>query len=425
MSPRVPIASYHQSSVQLGVARTHSKRLSRTKSAFAGRSSLRAVAAAAAVGAQGPARDTNASAIPISPGGGGGDGNAHSFMSPAALPISGTPSPTVLRAVSVTPLGAVASSKQTSASNSVESCVPAGGAARKEHGRYSTLDIASTALMGRGSSVGKEPMAIDVEYEGRERSSSSLDVKQLNRQSRSRTTPDAKRAQNRESAKRFRVAQKKRWADLQETVERKDREIARLKHMLQEVTNQNLAKRKEEGEMIVEGRKTVDTMDALALAELRLFLKLMGSSEDNGREMGGTAAGVANQPPIAASIGSLYRVIVAQTDGSVLGVRHLNEKVGNAMGGEAGSLLWDHVHSSDTAHLRFTAVHANKMATALGENPTVFSYRRKEVRGVGRAQAQGASQADSYMRIKGCIYPLPADENNEVHSIILAEFVEI
>lgn len=272
--------------------------------------------------------------------------------------------------------------------------------------------------------MANEPMVVDAEYDGKERSTSSMDAKMLNRQGRSRTTPDAKRAQNRESAKRFRVAQKKRWADLQETVERKDREIAKLKDMLQEVTNQNLAQRKNKGGMSVEEeRKMVDKMDALALAELRLFLKLMGSSEDNGRGIGSAAAAVGNQPPIAASIGSLYRVIVAKTDGIVLGVRHLNTKVGNAMGGEVGSLLWDHVHSSDTAHLRFTAVHASTMASVLGESPTVFSYRRKEVKAGGRAQ--GASQPDSYMRIKGCIYPLQADENNAVNSIILAEFVEI
>jgi len=46
--------------------------------------------------------------------------------------------------------------------------------------------------------------------------------------SRVRTTPDAKRAQKRESDKRFRVAQKQRWAELQDTVAEKDGEIAKL-----------------------------------------------------------------------------------------------------------------------------------------------------------------------------------------------------
>lgn len=57
---------------------------------------------------------------------------------------------------------------------------------------------------------------------------------------RAKTTPDAKRAQNRESAKRFRVAQKKRWAELNETLAEKDAEIERLKNLLQDVTNQSL-----------------------------------------------------------------------------------------------------------------------------------------------------------------------------------------
>lgn len=416
--------------VQLGVARPTSKRISRTKSAFASRNSLRAVAAAAVTSA----RDSNVA--PTSPAGtpatssGGNGGNIGALPSPASLALSPTPSPAALKPMAAMPMGGGIGSKHTSASNSIESCVPppdvrltAGHASVKREGlgvgggRYSTIEFASNALMGMKGRRGGDGMEIDGEFELREPSSSSHDARLISRPSRGRTTPDAKRAQNRESAKRFRVAQKKRWADLQETVEKKDKEIARLKDMLQEVTNQNLAERR--GNAVT---KVNQKADALAMAELDLFVKLMCSSGDLDR--GNKAKAV--QPPIAASIGALYRVIVAKLDGTVLGVRHLNADCGNAMGGEVGSLLWDHVHSSDSAHLRFTVVHASRMASVMGEEPIVFSYRRKEMQ-KDKEQENGNSdevEKESYMRMKGCIYPL-ADENGEISSVILAEFVEI
>lgn len=394
---------------------------------------MRAVAAAAATSA----RDSNVAptspaAAPATPSGGNG-GNAGALPSPASLALSPTPSPAGLKTMVAMPMGGGIGSKHTSASNSIESCVPPPDVrltARHTNvkgerlgiggGRYSTIEFAGNALTGMKGRRGGDGMEIDGEFEQREPSSSSHDARINGRLGRGlgRATPDAKRAQNRESAKRFRVAQKKRWADLQETVEKKDKEIARLKDMLQEVTNQNLAERR--GNLVT---KVNQKADALAMAELDLFIKLMCSSNDMDR---GSKAEGNVQPPIAASIGALYRVIVAKLDGSVLGVRHLNADCGNAMGGEVGSLLWDHVHSSDSAHLRFTVVHASKMASVMGEEPIVFSYRRKAVQN-SRDRMSGNSdevERESYMRMKGCIYPL-ADENGGISSIILAEFVEI
>lgn len=337
----------------------------------------------------------------------------------------------MLKPIVATPMGGGIGSKHTSASNSIESCVPPPEVrlavrhsdVKREGmgiagGRYSTIEFATNALVGMRGGRGGDGMEIDGEFEQREPSSSSHDAKLMGRPSRSRTTPDAKRAQNRESAKRFRVAQKKRWADLQETVEKKDKEIARLKDMLQEVTNQNLAERR--GNEVAKVNQKADT---LALAELDLFVKLMCSSND----VDGSSKAKGNvQPPIAASIGALYRVIVAKLDGTVLGVRHLNTGCGNVKGGDIGSLLWDHVHSSDSAHLRFTVVHASRMASVLGEEPTVFSYRRKEEHNRGEQKDENADRVEreSYMRMKGCIYPL-SDETGEINSVILAEFVEI
>lgn len=324
---------------------------------------------------------------------------------------------------------AVYGSKRSSASNSVESCVPGG---RREvfpvgSGRVaSTVDFASHALArmraaGRKEAV--EDVEMEIETEQREPSWSSHDMRMG--RGRGRTTPDAKRAQNRESAKRFRVAQKKRWAEMIESCERKDLEIDRLKGMLQEVTNRNIGTVRKEGAGSGVKRGEEEKADALTMAELDLFVKLMGSKREH-EEGGGSVVvkkDVDVRPPMAANIGSLYRVIVAKLDGSVLGVRHENDSCGKAMGGEVGGCIWEQVHGSDVAHLRFTVVHAAKMASVLEGEPTIFSYRRRAVPLIdGKLEQEGKEV--QWMRMKGCLYPL-ADENGDVNSVILAEFVEI
>lgn len=322
-----------------------------------------------------------------------------------------------------------------------------------------------------------------------EPSSSSHDAKLLSRPSRSKTTPDAKRAQNRESAKRFRVAQKKRWAELQETVLEKDAEIARLKGMLQEVTNQTLSTMQsdrrrnrdsvagsgrapsahagmgEEGEVgetagavgVASGSASASAkVDALAVAELDLFVKLLCAQDEDDEEGGQQGEGMLERtassttrrrrevrPPLAADIGSLHRVIVSKLNGSVLGVRHENSRNGCVMGGDVGGCLWEHVHSSDSAHLRASVVHAKTMLQVMGGQPSVFSYRRRERvdgsgggggRGIddleeddvreGRDSRHGNRRNECYIRMKGCLYPLMDDDRN-VNGVILAEFIEL
>lgn len=355
-----------RSPVQLGVARAGTKRMSRTRSGFTGRMSARAMASVA-----GEVRESN------------------------GIANYASPSPTVLKPAAVTPVS------RGSGSDSVESCrAPANNGAR-----YSSVELASSALVG----MRRDPAdGMEVEYEIREPSSSSHDIKTV-RGARGRTTPDAKRAQNRESAKRFRVAQKKRWANLQDDLVKKDKEIARLKDMLQEVTNQKL----QQTNSTVQNRPVNQKADELAMAELDLFVKLMCTSDSETGALG---------LPLSACIGALYRVIVAKMDGTVIGVRHLNKGCGNAMGGEVGAPLWDHVHNSDVAHLRFTVVHASKMVSVMGDDPTVFSYRRKKVE-VKNTDSDEV-QKETYMRFKGCIYPL-SDGQGGISSLILAEFVEI
>lgn len=268
------------------------------------------------------------------------------------------------------------------------------------------------------------------ELEQMEPSSSSHDARLLNRSSRSKTTPDAKRAQNRESAKRFRVAQKKRWAELQETVAERDAEVARLKGMLQELTDIKLATMRRDADVAGPSSGPVPSddnatakVDALAVAELELFVKLLRPQEQESSQLV-TATNTEGSPPLAADIGSLHRVIVSRLDGSVLGVRHESRRNGAALGGEVGGVLWEHVHSSDSAHLRASVVHAKTMLQVMGGQPSVFSYRRR--RRVERAEehAGAKSSKESYIRMKGCLYPL-IDEGGEITRVILAEFIEI
>lgn len=268
-----------------------------------------------------------------------------------------------------------------------------------------------------------------------EPSSSSHDARLLNRPGRSKTTPDAKRAQNRESAKRFRVAQKKRWAELQDTVAEKDTEIERLKGMLQEITNSTLTTMRRDVEPA--GRSSVPVppvevlptvpavpkVDALTVAELELFVKLLRPQEGEPPNLTGSVD-TEGSPPLAADIGSLHRVIVSKLDGSVLGVRHESRRNGAALGGEVGGVLWEHVHSSDSAHLRASVVHAKTMLQVMGGQPSVFSYRRRRRAEHPRELSSSKSGKEAYIRMKGCLYPL-VDDDGEVTQVILAEFIEI
>lgn len=278
--------------------------------------------------------------------------------------------------------------------------------------RFSSADFASNVL---ASPRDAEAMDVDVEYEQREPSSSSHDAK-VARQNRARTTPDAKRAQNRESAKRFRVAQKKRWAELQETVERKDAEIERLKNMLQEVTTQHLASaNQDQAPPAVSSEK----VDSITLCELNMFVQLMVSRRDDTR---GSSSHSGNRltMPLVSGIGGLHRVVVSRLDGSVLGVRHKNNLLGEVMGGEVGGLVWDYVHVTDVAHLRFTVVHASRMASSLLKSePNVFSYRRRK-----RVHESSGENEEQFLRMNGCVYPL-AEENGEIKTVLFAEFIEM
>lgn len=268
-----------------------------------------------------------------------------------------------------------------------------------------------------------------------ELSSSSLDARMASRATRGKITPDAKRAQNRESAKRFRVAQKKRWAELLETVAEKDAEIERLKGMLQEITSSTLTTmRRETGAADLSTNPTplasgapstssAPKIDSLTVAELDLFVKLLRPQEGEGAEIP-SSSDTEGSPPLAADIGSLHRVLVSRLDGSVLGVRHESRRNGAALGGDVGGLLWEHVHSSDSAHLRASVVHAKTMLQVMGGQPSVFSYRRRRRSNNVDDHSVPRAGKDAYIRMKGCLYPL-VDDDGEVTQVILAEFIEI
>jgi len=299
-----------------------------------------------------------------------------------------------------------------------------------------------------------------------------------------RTTPDAKRAQNRESAKRFRVAQKKRWADLQDLVAQKEREIARLTDMLQKVTDarQPVQHRTTsppghtsssalhssgvsgDGGMgmvgtgassvpVVGGGTAANTtpttkLDSLVMAELDLFVKLVTSPGlSTTSSSHACTSGVLEAP--ARNIGSLHRILVATTDGSITGVRHLNRRgiinPSLVSGGMVGQYLWDDVHDNDSLQLRFTVLHAGKFADDMVREPLVFAYRR----GVTRRSHDGDSSTallihqqqnnnnnnnnnnnhhnnddgNAYIRMKGCVHPVLTSQGAVAH-LLLAEFVE-
>lgn len=224
--------------------------------------------------------------------------------------------------------------------------------------------------------------------------------------STTRTTPDAKRAQNRESAKRFRVAQKKRWADLQATVAEKEAEIAKLKAMLQELTESRLPKQRlsATGEGIPSIAATPP--DSLVLGELDLMVKLMSAP-----------GGDHSRRPPASNVGQLHRILVATTEGIITGTRHQQPYRGGSVvsGGRVGEAIWEDVPEGDQLQLRFTVLHATRMASEMAAEPVVFAYRRK----AGDKKAQGSE----YVRMKGCVHPL-LDEDARVSTLLLAEFIE-
>lgn len=298
--------------------------------------------------------------------------------------------------------------------------------------------------------AGRNPMeAMDVDVDAHEPSSSSHDGRPLlvdcppnqtkssgTTGTRSKTTPDAKRAQNRESAKRFRVAQKKRWNDLQEMIAERDNEIERLKVMLQELSNQRLATMRSmpAGPSSSSAPQrlgvTSASSDAIALAELDLFRKLLAPRRN--LVGGGVEKGL--RPMFAAQFGSLYRVLVSKFNGDVFGVRHEDLINGSAEGPVVGGCLWESVHQSDIPQLFTLVVNASILLKAYEGQPAVLSYRRRrrsmpESHRASTQEQEGGEQAEGdaqepYIRLKGCLYPV-LGEGGEIASVILAEFVEI
>lgn len=421
----VPAIDRRGQRASLGVAGPSPKRLSRTKSAFG--PGLRRAVAGAVASTTATTATSSASSAQRQPGSAAFDAG-------------------VLR-----PIHPQATSKATSATNSADSAPP-----KQTHPRHSmhipppagmlqlprmhpgtrglTIDAQRrdifqvAAAHMRGAEYAEQPRTpitprtpevrmMDVEVDAREPSSSSHEAGARGQPSRAagkaRTTPDAKRAQNRESAKRFRVAQKKRWADLQETVRERDEEIQRLKDMLQKVTETRLP---------TDGPRAPAPLpagpvaaDKLIMAELDLFVKLVSSPE---QPPASARAGSFLVSP-ASNIGCLHRVLIAGVDGAIAGVRHQASSRARACGG-VGQYVWDDVHESDSLQLRFTVLHASRMAADMAREALVFAYRRR----IARAKVEGADAPEAqYMRMKGCVHPVMTPAG-EVSHLVIAEFVE-
>lgn len=380
----------------LGVAHTSTKRLSRRGSGLA----LSNAARNAIVSSTSGIVSADSSSDP--------PGTPRARIPVSAPAQASAPSPAVLRPIHSNPITGY--SKQTSQTNSVESCVPPASPIKSEAYHTAAARFQAGFAANALASMRADPMECD-DAEHREPSSSSHDAKLAPRSGRSRTTPDAKRAQNRESAKRFRVAQKKRWVELQNTVGAKDKEIEKLKCMLQEVTNNTLAKRDDENRVSVGDGLPGGGDDPLGAAELSLFVKLMMSPKEEQRtEKPGKPA-----VPLAANIGALYRVLVCKVDGCVLGIRHHTDSGIRAMGGDVGALVWDHVEPIGVPHLRFSIVHAPHMEKFTQNEPQVLAYRRR----------QGAEREQhAWVRMKGCVYPAK-NQDGHVVAVLLAEFIEL
>lgn len=244
-----------------------------------------------------------------------------------------------------------------------------------------------------------------------------------------RSTPDAKRAQNRASAKRFRVAQKKRWEELQETVRAKDDEIERLKAMLQKVTETRLPAEAPLPPTPTPPAAGPVAVDKLVMSELDLFVKLVSTPGRHAPADGGSTF----LPSPASNIGCLHRVLVAGTDGAIAGVRHMRSVAGAQAVGGVGSYVWDDVHASDSLQLRFTVLHASRMAADMAREALVFAYRRRVVGGETKMEDKKEGEVDekeakpvderTYVRMKGCVHPVLTASGAVTH-LIIAEFLE-
>ncbi|CAN8069283.1 unnamed protein product [Agarophyton chilense] len=239
------------------------------------------------------------------------------------------------------------------------------------------------------------------------------------------------------------MAQKRRWEQLQRTVRDKDDEIQRLKNLLQQLTNTQLhahADHRHQHQHQQHVPSVADACDSscdtrvaaptphalsrsladhLARAELDLFVRLMWSPPRDGDA---NAMAVAALPPVAANLGCLHRVVVANVDGSVLGVRHRNDERGRAMGADVGAKIWEYVHSADVLHLKCSVVHASKLADMFDGHLNVFSYRRRRL--TEPPQCGVDDHTAPFVRMKGCVYPVK-DSAGVISRVLLAEFIEL
>jgi hypothetical protein len=195
---------------------------------------------------------------------------------------------------------------------------------------------------------------------------------------------------------------------LQATVAERDSEIDTLKRMLQEVTESRLPAQRLSATGEPAGSITASPPDSLVLGELDLLVKLMSAP-----------GGDRTRRSPASNVGHLHRVLVASTDGLVTGVRHQqpHHKGSVAGGGKVGQTIWDDVPEGDQLQLRFTVLHATRMASEMAAEPVVFAYRRRAI------VSNTRSTADVYVRMKGCVHPL-LDDQGRVSNLLVAEFIE-
>ncbi len=404
----------NRDSMRLGVASGSTKRMSRTKSAFGNmRRAVQAVASAATSSSESVLR-------PIQPASSKATSTTNSLDSCVGATAPSVPKTEATAAAMLTNLPRLHASRLRLEHSNVFQAAAQRLAESQQQPRTPMTPNGTANTLDQRMEIETGP--------NREPSSSSHDLAKTSTvNAKARTTPDAKRAQNRESAKRFRVAQKKRWADLQDLVTQKDKEISRLTDMLQKVTDARQPVKPRAARPVAQAD---GPLDALVMAELDLFVKLVSSP---GPASTGTAhTDKSRQHSLLAApannIGSLHRVLVATTDGSITGVRHLNSRVGAVSGGAVGQYLWDEVHESDSLQLRFTVLHAGRFADEMTKEALVFAYRRGVTRRStdGDSRESGAtssSKDDQYIRMKGCVHPV-LTAGGEVSHLMLAEFVE-
>lgn len=431
----------------LRVSRSSSKKPSRSRSGLSPSRARRAAIEAVAVSRAPVSAPNTAPASPV-PGATDRRSNLVGPLSSVGLQDSSA----VLRSISQNPIAAdtVHGFSQTAASNSSRgghgsAQVHTGGSSVYRRLPKAALEAAARNISPQFSRSLRPSDAMDVEpdHDFPEISSSSHDNRSggLEQQlsptvdqaeqvqagsargagARSKTTPDVKRAQNRESAKRFRVAQKQRWREKEEEVQEKIREIAKLKKMLQDITSTSLERNAMSGSGSTLSVQSVK-LDLIVTAELNMYRDLLAPRTDP------AAGSSSTNIPMASDIGSLYRVLVSQLDGNVFGIRYENKANGAALGPEVGGCLWDGVHPSDNAHLRCNVVHMDVMVK-VSEQPMVFSYRRRRAPATPDPHESDeitpAVSTKDFIRLKGCLYPLIQGENKEVIAVVLAEFVEL